>query len=275
MKNIYYLFLLIFITNCYSQVNVKGYYRSNGTYVQPHQRTVPNSTITDNYSYPGNYNPNISCDNSSYHTNTNTNFTSSSNTKTEWVDGYYRNDGTYVNGYYKKKEKESNIPTNTSVKKYINTTLVNLRTSPEVSENIIDKLSYGDEITSLYNFGNWEKVSIKKYNAYTYSYETYEGYINSRYLSPYSSQNKSYNQENNQSHDTKSNLEYNINYKIIAQKAYFHSTPNIYNQNKAYLVYGEIITVIAYSQYFVYIEFTNSNRIKTIGWILKSDITRY
>jgi hypothetical protein len=42
----------------YAQVHVRGYYRSNGTYVQPHQRTSPNHTVTDNYSYPGNYNPN-------------------------------------------------------------------------------------------------------------------------------------------------------------------------------------------------------------------------
>jgi hypothetical protein len=41
-----------------AQVHVRGYYRSNGTYVQPHERTRPNHTIKDNYSYPGNYNPN-------------------------------------------------------------------------------------------------------------------------------------------------------------------------------------------------------------------------
>jgi len=273
MKKIYCLFLFIFAVNSYPQVNVKGYYKSNGTYVQPHQRTAPNSTITDNYSYPGNYNPNISYDNSSYDSNYNS--TSSSTTKTEWVLPYYRNDGTYVHGYYRTKEKETNIQTNPSVTKYINTTQVNVRTSPEVTENIISRLSYGDEITSLYNFGDWEKVSIKKYNTYTYTYDTYEGYISSRYLSSYSSQTKAYYTENNQNYNTKSNLEYNISYKVIAQKTYFHSTPNIYNLSKAYLVHGEIITVIAYSQYFVYIEFTNINGIKTIGWILKNDIVRY
>lgn len=39
-------------------VHVKGYFKKNGTYVAPYVRTNPNSTITDNYSYPGNYNPN-------------------------------------------------------------------------------------------------------------------------------------------------------------------------------------------------------------------------
>ena len=43
-----------------AQVNVNGYYRSNGTYVQPHQRTAPDGIRSNNYSYPGNYSPNNS-----------------------------------------------------------------------------------------------------------------------------------------------------------------------------------------------------------------------
>lgn len=40
-----------------NDVHVNGYYRSNGTYVQPHVRTAPDHTPTNNYSYPGNTNP--------------------------------------------------------------------------------------------------------------------------------------------------------------------------------------------------------------------------
>ncbi len=36
---------------------VRGYYRSNGTYVQPHYRSSPDSSVTNNYSYCGNTNP--------------------------------------------------------------------------------------------------------------------------------------------------------------------------------------------------------------------------
>ena len=36
---------------------VKGYTRSNGTYVAPHYQTNPNSTTSDNYSTRGNVNP--------------------------------------------------------------------------------------------------------------------------------------------------------------------------------------------------------------------------
>ena len=39
------------------QVHVNGYTRSNGTYVQSHERTTPNSTRNDNWSTIGNVNP--------------------------------------------------------------------------------------------------------------------------------------------------------------------------------------------------------------------------
>ena len=38
--------------------NVNGYYKQDGGYVQPHQRSAPNNTQTDNYNSQGNYNPN-------------------------------------------------------------------------------------------------------------------------------------------------------------------------------------------------------------------------
>ena len=67
MKNIFFFVLssFLFITSflCYSQhkrssdVYVKGYTRSNGTYVQPHYRSSPNSTYSDNFSEYGNINP--------------------------------------------------------------------------------------------------------------------------------------------------------------------------------------------------------------------------
>jgi hypothetical protein len=36
---------------------INGHYRQNGTYVKPYTRSNPNSTVTDNYSYKGNWNP--------------------------------------------------------------------------------------------------------------------------------------------------------------------------------------------------------------------------
>ena len=40
-----------------AQQRVRGYMRSNGTYVQPYYKTRANSTRFDNYSTKGNYNP--------------------------------------------------------------------------------------------------------------------------------------------------------------------------------------------------------------------------
>lgn len=38
-------------------VQVQGHVNRDGTYVQPHVRTAPNSTINDNWSTKPNYNP--------------------------------------------------------------------------------------------------------------------------------------------------------------------------------------------------------------------------
>jgi hypothetical protein len=58
MKKIIFIIAFLFTTAfSFAQVSVKGYYRSNGTYVQAHQRTAPNYTRNDNYSTIGNSNP--------------------------------------------------------------------------------------------------------------------------------------------------------------------------------------------------------------------------
>lgn len=57
---IYLLLLLLVATEAAAAqrtVRVRGYYRSDGTYVAPHYRTAPNSTRSDNWSTKGNVNP--------------------------------------------------------------------------------------------------------------------------------------------------------------------------------------------------------------------------
>lgn len=70
-------------------VSVRGYYRKDGTYVRPHQRSAPDSSTSNNWSTKGNTNP----------------YTGKEGTKTALpsrsgsdvsVQGYYRSDGTYV-----------------------------------------------------------------------------------------------------------------------------------------------------------------------------------
>ena len=47
----------VFASSAFADVYVRGYTRSDGTYVQPHYRSSPNSTTLDNYSTRGNTNP--------------------------------------------------------------------------------------------------------------------------------------------------------------------------------------------------------------------------
>lgn len=63
IKKVYLLLIWIFLTlTIQAQVNsnhvwVNGYTKSNGTYVEGHYRTAPNSTNVDNFSTKGNTNP--------------------------------------------------------------------------------------------------------------------------------------------------------------------------------------------------------------------------
>lgn len=42
--------LLAFCGTAHAQVHVNGYYRENGTYVQPYERTAPDGNPYNNYS---------------------------------------------------------------------------------------------------------------------------------------------------------------------------------------------------------------------------------
>jgi hypothetical protein len=58
LTNFFILIILIPTFLVEGQVYVRGYYRSNGVYVRPHYRTYPDGIPYNNYSFPGNYNPN-------------------------------------------------------------------------------------------------------------------------------------------------------------------------------------------------------------------------
>ena len=50
--------VVVFATDAFARtVNVRGYTKKNGTYVQPRHRTSPNKTKNDNWSTKGNVNP--------------------------------------------------------------------------------------------------------------------------------------------------------------------------------------------------------------------------
>jgi len=59
MKKVIVLILLLLVTlpTFSLAVHVKGYTKKDGTVVQPYERSDPNDTVTDNYSFKGNINP--------------------------------------------------------------------------------------------------------------------------------------------------------------------------------------------------------------------------
>lgn len=61
------IILLVGIAGTAMAGRVGGYFRSNGTYVQPHYRSNPNGSVTDNYSFKGNSNPYTGREGSNYY----------------------------------------------------------------------------------------------------------------------------------------------------------------------------------------------------------------
>lgn len=58
MSKIKLMLIFTFLVNSANAADyVRGYYRKDGTYVQPHYRTAPDRNIHNNYSTQGNYNP--------------------------------------------------------------------------------------------------------------------------------------------------------------------------------------------------------------------------
>ncbi len=55
----YFIAALVLMSTCNLALadHVNGYMKSNGTYVQGYERSAPNGTVQDNYSYRGNTNP--------------------------------------------------------------------------------------------------------------------------------------------------------------------------------------------------------------------------
>ncbi|HVE44212.1 MAG TPA: hypothetical protein VNC84_03645 [Gammaproteobacteria bacterium] len=49
--------LSFLLTPSFADVNVNGYYKENGTYVEPHQRSNPDGNPYNNWSTEGNTNP--------------------------------------------------------------------------------------------------------------------------------------------------------------------------------------------------------------------------
>lgn len=204
MKTLILILTILYSLTVDGQVHVKGYYRSNGTYVAPHTRSSPNSSPRDNYSYPGNTNPytgkTATGNPDTYVKNLYKNNSSQSSSDV-WVDGYYRSDGTYVTGHWRSApnsnptdnfsypgntnpytgktatgnsdtylENYNNSTYNNSITYYVNSNTLNLRSGPSTNYSVLTSLSYGDNVEVLETTNSyWYKVKVGSFVGYVYS----------------------------------------------------------------------------------------------------------
>lgn len=90
MKKLFFTLMLALITQfSFGQkaVYINGYYKSNGTYVQPHYRTSPNNSVYDNWSTYPNVNP------------------YTGNTGTKYYNSYSNKSYNYNNSYYNQQRR--------------------------------------------------------------------------------------------------------------------------------------------------------------------------
>jgi hypothetical protein len=70
MKKLFIALCLLLITaTSFAAEYVSGYYRKDGTYVSPYYRSDSNGSVTDNYSFKGNYNPYTGKEGNNYYRN--------------------------------------------------------------------------------------------------------------------------------------------------------------------------------------------------------------
>jgi|GEM_PF-1767188 len=154
------LFILLFTSSLFSfaQVHVLGYYRKNGTYVQPHERTRPNHTVTDNYSYPGNYNPNTgSITGGSTRTST---------TSTDYTNAYTPSQKT---NYTPAPASQQYTPTSSqSIETVTPTTFASDQLYAETEPNAALKVEPNYMANSRYAIPTGATVRITKYDEYYY-----------------------------------------------------------------------------------------------------------
>jgi hypothetical protein len=212
MRGKIFILLILISQIVIGQVHVNGYYRSNGTYVEPYTRSSPNSNPYDNYSYPGNTNPytgkTATGDPDIYIKNlyNRNNPPSSSDV---WVNGYYRDDGTYVKGYwrsapngnpsdnYTSRKNSNSYSENTSLYNsnpyyfshtfYVNSKILNVRSGPSTNYPVLTKLSFSESVEILEDENlKWSKISVTYYNGYTLKSSigyVYKGYLSTEYPS--------------------------------------------------------------------------------------------
>ncbi len=266
---LYLIFSIAFSAKAQTNPNhvyVSGHFR-NGTYVEPHYRTAPNSTNRDNFSTLGNTNPYtgqsgwILPDNKYYENNL-----SSANNNSVYpkanIKSYTNPISNTNNSSYNTINYDNNY-TNTKIS-YVNNSFLNVRVAPSTDDYIKTKLYYSEKIEILKELsGDWLKIRYFQDN------KIHEGYVSSIYVSnpeigDFNSKLVSLNNVNENENE----------HKIIKKKAYFYEKPNESSIKTSYLVQGDKVKILKNGQNFIYTEYSNKNGNITKGWLNKNDINK-
>jgi hypothetical protein len=234
MKAILLLTILFCWVQSFGQVKVRGYYRKDGTYVQPHYRSRPDGNPYNNYSYPGNTNP---------YTGKTTSAGSSS-----------------YSGSYK------SVSSGVSRTMFINVDRLTARTGPSTTSNIIAVLKYQNLVELIGIPGSsWYQVRFTFFDSLEHKFRTVDGYIENSYLSstfpdnPEAPKNKnfSYQPEINNNNPINQGSSYrSISYKREDKTRYVIVDRLIARAEPAHP--AKTITTLKYQQLVEVLEFTNS-----------------
>jgi hypothetical protein len=184
----------VFTLILFAQVKVKGYYRKDGTYVQPHYRSNPDGNPYNNWSYPGNVNP----------------YTgkvaggSEDTYLRNYNDGKFRSTNKIFNDFeptpvnyeieraLNKIKHDNAYTTNSnftytsnfnSKEKQVKAKKLNLRSYPSTNSSVIKQLYFGEQVeVQNYLSGGWVYVKITVYDFNTGFNKSLYGYVSSQFL---------------------------------------------------------------------------------------------
>jgi Bacterial SH3 domain len=231
-KHLIFLFIFLLALTINAQVHVRGYTRSDGTYVAPYMRSTPNSTPTDNYSYPGNTNPYTGKTATGNPDTYLKNYDNSNNTSSSdvWVEGYTRKDGTCVQGHWRSAPNRNpydnySYPGNTNPytgktatgtpdtylrNYYVKSNTLNVRAGPSKKYQVINSLNYGENIEVLETSNPyWTKVRTSYFDTNTFETKYKMGYVYSSFISsanPLYTSNNELSAYNNNTYNSNSSL---------------------------------------------------------------------
>ena len=218
-----------------AQVRVSGYYRKDGTYVQPHYRSNPDGNPYNNWSYPGNVDPytgKVATGNADtyldnyYNRNTSSELFSTTTTYPTYpsTNSYYypstpTNSGNYQSSTTQKNYNSSNNKsisnskatvnnaeisidinslTSSRTEYYISALKANLRLGPTIYSTALEQIDFGSKVYLIENFDKyWSKVLYKlKQEVDEKQYVI--GFVNTSFLNSYQTktyQTNSYEQD--------------------------------------------------------------------------------